>query len=50
MSAPFPVILPPQEIERFQRDGFVVTQGVLGEAELSLYAKAISGEVARRIQ
>ena len=48
MSAPFPVTLPPQEIERFQRDGFVVTQGVLGEAELSLYAKAISGEVARR--
>ena len=38
----------PQQIERYRRDGFVVVEGLLRDAELARFGAAVDRAVAQR--
>ncbi len=44
----FPIVIDPELIDHFRRDGFVKTQDVLSANELAYYAPAVDQEVALR--
>ena len=48
MADPFPHRLDVSVVEQFDRDGYVVTPGVLTDAELHHYTQALDLEVAQR--